>query len=166
MPYYEYRCERCVVTFELFMKSMVSSSEAPAPSCPQCASADTRRVVTQVAVLKGANPGLGASAYPTSWSSIDHGNLETTNYWRTRVEKEKSEEAKDSGLASERLLHAEQRYQEVAQRTSPRTGDTARTNDHDHAGSSGRGHAHSHEHGDSHGASHGVDNSSHPAEKT
>jgi putative FmdB family regulatory protein len=146
MPYYEYRCANCVNTFELFAKSMISSSEEASPSCPQCSSDDTMRVVTRVSVLKGAGPGLGAAAYPMSWSATNHGDLETIHYWRDRLDKERTEEAKDTGLAHERLLYAERRYRQVVERTVP----TAALMPESHDQVSDR--VHNHDHGHERGA--------------
>lgn len=119
MPYYDYECTACGTEFELFTRSMVSSSEETPPSCPHCASAQTERRVSRVAVLRNASPGFGQSAYPTSWSAVNHGDKDTIDYWRRRVEKEKSEEARDSGLRHERLISAERRYDEVVAHTTP-----------------------------------------------
>lgn len=45
MPIYEYRCDACDERFEEYL----SSSTAPTPACPSCASAGVHRVYSQFA---------------------------------------------------------------------------------------------------------------------
>lgn len=53
MPIYEYVCSDCGETFDHFWLSIKAAEEGAAPACPHCGSAETRRVVSQVAVLGG-----------------------------------------------------------------------------------------------------------------
>jgi putative FmdB family regulatory protein len=158
VPSYDYRCSNCGCTFDVYAASMTSSTAEPAPTCPRCASRDSRRVVSRVAILKGSSPGMGASAYPTSWAATNHGDPDSINYWRRRVEKEKSQEARDPGLSHERFLNAERRYTELSQRRVPdgppvesagiaHGPDAGHTHEHDVAGGAPRDHGHGHDHG-------------------
>jgi putative FmdB family regulatory protein len=121
VPYYDYQCSTCDSGFELFRPSMISSELETAPHCPHCASAETQRRVSRVAVLKQVSPGVGQAAYPTSWSATNHGDKDTIHYWRQRVEKEKSQESNDPGLKQERLISAERRYEEIVETTTSRS---------------------------------------------
>lgn len=49
MPYYDYRCRSCGTVFEI-QRSMSEQSGGAAVPCAACASADTERVFTPVAV--------------------------------------------------------------------------------------------------------------------
>lgn len=65
MPIYEYSCSACDLTFSHLWRSMQAASTAAAPLCPNCASPDTRRILSQVAVLNatgGLTPGEQAAA--------------------------------------------------------------------------------------------------------
>ncbi len=65
MPIYEYLCSNCGQTFDHFWLSIKAAEEGPAPACPACSSGDTRRIVSQVAVLGGLGgltPGEQAAA--------------------------------------------------------------------------------------------------------
>lgn len=60
MPIYEYICANCGQTFDHFWLSIKAAEEGPPPACPGCDSDDTRRIVSQVAVLGslgGLTPG-------------------------------------------------------------------------------------------------------------
>lgn len=148
MPYYDYQCSRCRCRFDRFAKSMTSSDGEPSPTCPRCASDDTRRVISRVAIARNVGPGIGASAYPTSWSATNHGDLESIHYWRSRVEKEQAQEARDPGLARERLLNAQRRYSAITEHGSPVAPPSS--------GPAPEAHRHDHDH------SHGSDSPSHP----
>jgi len=65
MPIYEYTCPSCGHTFDHFWLSIKAAEEGPAPVCPACGSHETRRIVSQVAVLGtlgGLTPAEQASA--------------------------------------------------------------------------------------------------------
>jgi putative FmdB family regulatory protein len=53
MPIYEYSCSACDLTFSHLWRSMQAASTAPAPPCPDCASPETRRIMSPAAVLGG-----------------------------------------------------------------------------------------------------------------
>lgn len=75
MPIYEYSCAGCGQTFAHLWRSIQAANDAPAPACPACASPETRRVLSPVAVLGGMGgltPGeqAAASAQATRQASI------------------------------------------------------------------------------------------------
>lgn len=43
MPVYEYRCDACGETFDLFVRSVTQQKE---PKCPQCGSTQVRKAVS------------------------------------------------------------------------------------------------------------------------
>lgn len=57
MPIYEYACQKCGEIFDQLWLTVRAAEEATAqgkqPACPACGEAETRRVVSQVAVLGG-----------------------------------------------------------------------------------------------------------------
>jgi putative FmdB family regulatory protein len=53
MPIYEYICTTCGHHFDHYWRSLQAAGEGQAPPCPACAGIETRRVMSQVAVLGG-----------------------------------------------------------------------------------------------------------------
>lgn len=57
MPIYEYACQQCGEIFDQLWLTVRAAEKAAAtgaqPVCPACGESDTRRVVSQVAVLGG-----------------------------------------------------------------------------------------------------------------
>lgn len=53
MPIYEYICTTCNHRFDHYWRSLQAAGEGQAPLCPACASLETQRVMSQVAVLGG-----------------------------------------------------------------------------------------------------------------
>ncbi len=57
MPIYEYACQQCGEIFDQLWLTVRAAEEATtagkSPACPACGESDTRRVVSQVAVLGG-----------------------------------------------------------------------------------------------------------------
>ena len=53
MPIYEYQCLDCGHVFSKLSRSIQSSDDGPTIPCPQCGSENTRRIVSNVAVLDG-----------------------------------------------------------------------------------------------------------------
>lgn len=53
MPIYEYICTTCGHPFDHYWRTLQAAGEGQAPPCPTCASLDTQRVMSQVAVLGG-----------------------------------------------------------------------------------------------------------------
>ena len=64
MPIYEYQCLDCGHVFSKLSRSVQSAEESPAIPCPECGSKNTRRIVSNVAVLDalgGLTPGERAA---------------------------------------------------------------------------------------------------------
>ncbi|MCY3659912.1 MAG: zinc ribbon domain-containing protein [Caldilineaceae bacterium] len=60
MPVYEYTCPACSIRFAHLWKTMAAASAGNSPACPECRHPDTKRVVSQLAVLDsigGLTPG-------------------------------------------------------------------------------------------------------------
>lgn len=57
MPIYEYACQQCGEIFDQLWLTVRAAEEAASagkqPVCPACGESDTRRIVSQVAVLGG-----------------------------------------------------------------------------------------------------------------
>ena len=53
MPIYEYQCQDCGHVFSKLSRSVQGSDESPTIPCPECGSENTRRIVSNVAVLDG-----------------------------------------------------------------------------------------------------------------
>lgn len=53
MPIYEYTCTACGQHFDHYWRSIRAAEEGQAPPCPACASSETQRIMSQVAVLGG-----------------------------------------------------------------------------------------------------------------
>ena len=53
MPIYEYQCQDCGHVFSKLWRTLSAAQEAAPPSCPQCGSENTTRIVSNVAVLDG-----------------------------------------------------------------------------------------------------------------
>ncbi len=53
MPIYEYICTTCGHHFDHYWRSMRAAEEGQTPPCPTCASSETQRLMSQVAVLGG-----------------------------------------------------------------------------------------------------------------
>lgn len=56
MPIYEFECTRCGARFTEFYRQMQSSDEMVPPICPECQSAQTRRLISSFAVQGPAGP--------------------------------------------------------------------------------------------------------------
>jgi putative FmdB family regulatory protein len=59
MPVYEYACDQCGKRFELFVRSVSSSSS---PVCPHCGSADVHKAISLFGVGVGASAGRAPAA--------------------------------------------------------------------------------------------------------
>jgi putative FmdB family regulatory protein len=80
VPVYDYACS-CGTRFEL----MVPSWSSPAPDCPDCGTATTRRPPSP-AMHGRAAPPTAMSAAPQSWEGLNNGDRDTITHWRRTVE--------------------------------------------------------------------------------
>jgi putative FmdB family regulatory protein len=113
MPIYEYRCESCTHLFDSFVQSIGAATTQAAPDCPACSDGPATRVISRVAFIRPGTAGVGRAAYPTSWEQTGRGNAETIRYWQRRVERERSEEARDPELAGVRGEAAADRWRQA-----------------------------------------------------
>lgn len=88
MPVYDYACA-CGVRFEV----LVPSWSSPAPDCPACGAATTRRPPAP-AVIGGAKPPAAMSAAPRSWEGVGRGDPELINRWRREIDRRQEFEAR------------------------------------------------------------------------
>lgn len=58
MPFYEYSCTACSTHFEV-RTSMAEYGQGATPTCPECGSSDTRRVLASPNILS-SSPGRGS----------------------------------------------------------------------------------------------------------
>ncbi|RZT85915.1 putative FmdB family regulatory protein [Pseudonocardia sediminis] len=89
MPLYDYACA-CGARFEL----MVPSWSSPAPDCPSCGGATTRRPPSPAVHGRGrATPPPAMSKAPQSWEGLNNGDRDTITHWRRTVEARQEFEA-------------------------------------------------------------------------
>lgn len=82
MPLYDYACA-CGARFEL----MVPSWSSPAPDCPTCGAATTRRPPSPAVHGRGrAAPPPAMSSAPQSWRGLNNGDRDTITHWRRTVD--------------------------------------------------------------------------------
>ena len=65
MPIYEYVCTTCGQIFDHYWRTLKAAGEGKAPPCPICASHETQRIISQVAVVSaigGLTPGEQTAA--------------------------------------------------------------------------------------------------------
>ena len=153
MPVYVFRCQNCGTDFDKLFRTFTSSEEEVSTPCPYCGATETRRRVVAVSILKGASPGVGRAAYPTSWRQTNAGDPETIKYWKRRVEREVHQESQDPGLKVEREITANGQWNDYLTRglsgreTAEALQAAASVADHAHEG---HDHSHSHPHPSSH----------------
>ena len=70
MPIYEYVCTTCGQIFDHYWRTLKAAGEGQAPPCPICASPETQRIISQVAVL-GATGGLTPGEQATASAQKD-----------------------------------------------------------------------------------------------
>jgi putative FmdB family regulatory protein len=64
MPIYEYRCEKCGERFEEYL----TTSTAPAPPCPTCASGEVARLYSEFGT-KWRSPLVNWHRMPGKWGT-------------------------------------------------------------------------------------------------
>lgn len=151
MPVHNFRCERCGCRFDQLFRSFAQAEGAVA-TCPACGTDETRRLISSVSILKGVTPGVGRAAYPTSWRQANSGDPETIKYWKTRAEREMSQESQDPGLRVEREIAANREWNNyltrgLSERESAKTSEVlSAAADLVDRGESGHDHGHGHAH--------------------
>lgn len=109
MPIYEYACN-CGYHFELLAR--LADADGPAPACPACGDAGTRRVPSVAALLGQARVPPGREAAPRSWEQTNHGDRDTILHWQRTLEQRGKLEEKYPELAGDTrtVLAHEGRY--------------------------------------------------------
>lgn len=69
MPIYEYHCRDCDGQFEVLVRTATSDRR---PECPDCGSAEVRRLLSLVTVRSG-RPSTGATTTASDWTSSSGG---------------------------------------------------------------------------------------------
>jgi putative FmdB family regulatory protein len=94
MPIYDYRCESCGKRDTLYYQTF-SSAEMDEPSCAKCGSADLRRLVSRVAVLKSEESRLEDMADPSSFGDFDENDPKSMARWARKMGQELGEDMGD-----------------------------------------------------------------------
>lgn len=80
MPLYDYACS-CGTRFEM----MVPTWDSPAPGCPACGSAASRRPPSPAMHGRAAPPAAMSTA-PQSWEGVNNGDRETITHWQRQMD--------------------------------------------------------------------------------
>ena len=88
MPLYDYACS-CGARFEM----MVPSWSSPAPGCPSCGEATSRRPPSPAMGGRAAPP-TAMSAAPQSWEGVNNGDRETITHWQRKMDARQEFEAR------------------------------------------------------------------------
>ncbi|MCO6449846.1 MAG: zinc ribbon domain-containing protein [Caldilineales bacterium] len=90
MPIYDYSCENCGRPFSHLWRSIAQAEAGGSPTCPNCGSVSTVRVVSQVTVL-GEPGGLTPSE-----KAQENAQIAKQASYTSREQIEKLRSAKDS----------------------------------------------------------------------
>jgi putative FmdB family regulatory protein len=90
MPIYEYLCPDCNGRFQKLVQGF---SDPPGLTCPRCRSANVRRAVSRVAVLKSEEARVDALADPNMFAGLDENDPRAVARWAKKLGKELGEEA-------------------------------------------------------------------------
>jgi putative FmdB family regulatory protein len=91
MPIYEYRCNRCGKRISALVRNMEERDTA-VPTCPRCGSADVRRLISRVAVLRSEESRLESLADPSSLADLDESDPRSLGRWMRRMSQEMGED--------------------------------------------------------------------------
>jgi putative FmdB family regulatory protein len=118
MPIYEYACG-CGHRFERLAR--IADADLPAPACPSCGAAGTRRVPSAAALGGQARIPPGRDAAPRSWEQTNHGDRDTIRHWQRTLEQRGKLEEKYPELAGDTraVLAHEGRYAASPLRAGP-----------------------------------------------
>lgn len=90
MPIYEYLCPDCNGRFQKLVQGF---SDPPGLACPRCGSAQVRRAISRVAVLKSEESRAESLADPAMFSGLDENDPRSIARWAKKLGKELGEEA-------------------------------------------------------------------------
>jgi len=86
VPVYEFACNACGAPISVFVRSVNSPVE---PRCSRCGSADVRRLISRVAVIKGA----GSFDSLDDLDSMDENDPKAMARWARRMQRELGDDA-------------------------------------------------------------------------
>jgi putative FmdB family regulatory protein len=90
MPIYEYQCPQCSGRFQ---KLVSGFSDPPGLACPRCGSAEVRRAVSRVAVLKSEESRAESLADASMLAGLDESDPRSIARWAKKLGKELGEDA-------------------------------------------------------------------------
>jgi putative FmdB family regulatory protein len=92
MPIYEYICPTCNGRFQKLVQGF---SDPVGLACPRCGSADVRRAISRVAVVKSEDSRFESLADPSKLAGLDENDPRSIARWAKNLGKELGEEAGD-----------------------------------------------------------------------
>ncbi|MFL5804682.1 MAG: FmdB family zinc ribbon protein [Roseiflexaceae bacterium] len=105
MPIYEYLCPMCNGRFQKLVRGFSDPAEL---ACPRCGSAELRRAISRVAVLKSEESRADTLADPSMFAGLDENDPKSIARWAKRLGKELGEDAgEDWDQMVEQMLEEE-----------------------------------------------------------
>jgi putative FmdB family regulatory protein len=92
MPIYEYSCPQCNGRFQKLVRGF---SDPMGLACPRCGSADVRRAISRVAIVKSEDSRFESLADPSKLAGLDENDPRSIARWAKNLGKELGEEAGD-----------------------------------------------------------------------
>jgi len=86
VPIYEFRCNGCGRRTSVFIRSIAAQVAAV---CPHCGSADTRRLISRVAVLRSEEDSFGLD--DSSLAGLDESDPRSVARWVRRMSRQMGE---------------------------------------------------------------------------
>lgn len=90
MPIYEYFCPNCNGRFQKLVRGF---SDPAGLACPRCGSAEVRRAISRVAVLKSEDARAESLADPSMFAGLDEDDPRSIARWAKKLGKELGDEA-------------------------------------------------------------------------
>ncbi len=92
MPIYEYICPKCSGRFQKLVQGF---RDPVGLACPRCGSAEVKRAISRVAVLKSDEARADSLADPSMFAGLDESDPRSIARWAKKLGKELGEEAGD-----------------------------------------------------------------------
>lgn len=127
MPIYEYRCQGCGRRFSVFWRTFSDVHEDKV-ICKRCGSADVRRLVSRVRVVRSEETRLDDMADPSAWGDLDENDPKSMGRFMRKMMNEIGDEAGDLGPEFEEVvdrLEAGQDPEQIEQDMPDLLGDDA-----------------------------------------
>jgi putative FmdB family regulatory protein len=90
MPIYEYICPHCNGRFQKLVQGFTDPAGL---ACPRCGSAEVKRAVSRVAVLKSEEARADSLADPSMFGGLDENDPRSIARWAKKLGKELGEDA-------------------------------------------------------------------------